>query len=159
MNKSILYLLLIVSVGANIYLATKSCKDKSKTTQTEEPYRNDNDKRYSILLKKEHRDFVMGEMRTFIESMQLIQEGILEGNPELLFEAGQQSGTHAKPPQELRDALPKEFLQMGMATHKLFDAIADSARINFHPELAGRQMNMLFNKCIACHSTYRFEVQ
>lgn len=149
--KNLLALLLALSAGLNVYLLTKD------SPQSEEPYVMEGDTRTGIPLAEEHRQFVMDEMRTFMESMQQIHEGLMQNNPEMIIEAAKKSGTGVKPPKELRESLPKEFLQMGMVNHKLFDAIADSAKINFKPELTQMQMNELMNQCVTCHKTYRFD--
>lgn len=150
--KIFLTLLLVLSVILNVFLY-KSSPDNGG----HEPYRLENDHRESLVLEEKYRQHVMAEMRGFVKSMELIQEGILEKDPDLVIEGGQKSGQGAKPDPELREALTKDFLKMGMQTHQLFDAIADSAKTNFNPETTSRQLYILTTKCNACHDTFRFD--
>lgn len=151
MKSTIFFLLLVISVAFNIYFFTQKPKPA-------EPFRMEGDARQSVVVTPEQRQFVMSEMRGFVEGMDEIYQGILENNPEKIARAAEKSGTHLKPPKALRDALPKEFLQMGMKTHKLFDAIADSAMDDYERAVTEKQLGRLMNNCVACHSMYRFDL-
>lgn len=154
MKKAILFSILLVSVGTNIFFIFSSNKK-----QNSGPCRLGDDKRISIAVKTEHKEFVMHEMRTFIESLSLISDRMTAGDTGKIIKAGRRSGIHVDPPKELVQSLPKNFLQMGRPAHRLFEAIADSAANNFNPATTQRQINMLLVKCTACHSTYRFDVK
>lgn len=154
MKKTGLILFLLLSIAINIFLGFNYFSKEDQKTS----YKMDDDTRQGVVVKPEHREFVLKEMRGFVESLQQIQQGVLENNPELITNAAQESGTHVMPPKELREALPENFLKMGMGTHKLFDAISESASKNYNPEQTQKQVNELLNRCIACHNTYRFEI-
>lgn len=151
MKSGILFLLLVISVAFNIYLYKGN-------SEAAEPYRMEGDTRESVQVTAEQRQFVMSEMRGFVEGMEEIYQGILENNPHRIAEAAEKSGSHVKSPKALREALPKEFLQMGKKTHMLFDAIADSALSDYDRAVAEKQLGQLMNNCVACHSVYRFDL-
>ena len=132
MNKKLIIILslLIISAVINIVLLT------GKKTTSAEVYRMDTDNRISVKVKPEHKAFVMNEMRLFIESLQMVNEGINKNDPELIIRAAEQSGTSVHAPKDMIPLIPEGFMKMGGPTHKLFDIMADSARTNFNPELA-----------------------
>jgi len=70
-----------------------------------------NDNRTEIKMSENNKDFVLAEMRDFLESVQKINEGILTNNPKLIIEAGQKSGGSviAHAPKGLLKSLPGGF--------------------------------------------------
>lgn len=148
-KKYILLSGLTASILLNVFLGIKFLTP-------DKPVRLAKDTRQSVPIKEEHRQFVMAEMRTFVESLQQIRQGLAEDNPERIIAAGKRSGISVSPPKELRESLPQGFLQMGGPTHRLFEAIADSTLIHYRAELVEKQFDQLLNRCVACHKTYRF---
>lgn len=148
--KQLLTLVFILSIGLNLYSFLQP-KEERKI------YRLEGDTRTEIYVKPEHKEFVLNEMREFVEGLHLISQGIANNEPEKIIEAAKRSGTSVKAPKELVQSMPKSFMQMGQPTHQLFDTMADSARINFNPETAQKQLVELTNRCVNCHSTYRLE--
>jgi hypothetical protein len=55
--------------------------------------------------------------------------------------------------------LPKEFMQLGMATHKDFDKIAADAESLKDPRHTLRQLSESMKKCSACHESYQIRVE
>jgi|GEM_PF-1617467 hypothetical protein len=151
-SNQILIILLIFSIGLNLFLWLKPETPK-------EAFRLEGDQRTEIQLKPEHKEFILREMRQFVESIHLINEGITNNEPEKIILAGAQSGTSVSPPKELVQSMPEAFLKMGRPTHKLFDTMADSARMNFNPSLAQKQLTELTSRCVNCHATYRLEAK
>ncbi len=119
------------------------------------------DKRVAILMEKDHQTFVLAEMRDFLESVQQINEGIMTNSPDKIINAGNKSGgsviDHA--PTGLLKTLPFEFKQLGFETHDIFDKIATSAKEDYQPEKAQRQLNKLLNNCVACHQIYKIDAK
>lgn len=152
--KKIIPIALILSLIANIFLIYKFFI-KGDT------YTYEGDQRMTIKMKYDHREFVMAEMRTFVESVQKINEGIMTENPQMIIEAGKRSGgavgDHA--PEGLIKSVPLGFKKIGMDTHGKFDEIAEAAQKNFHPKTTQKQLNQLLNNCVACHSSYRINVK
>ncbi len=146
-------LFLIISILINILLIYVFVI-KGDTAQTE------NDVRTTILVSQANEDFVLDEMRDFLESIQKINQGILENNASLVIEAGEKSGGSviAHAPKGLLSALPIGFKQLGFATHDIFDEIAKTANKDFSPKQSQEQLNKLLNNCIACHRSYKLGV-
>lgn len=115
------------------------------------------DGRYEIKMSTENREFVMAEMRLFLESIKTINEGIAENNPEKIASIGKQSGVCKVEavPKGLIKSLPLEFKNMGMQTHDYFDKIATIAKENYSQKGIQKELNSLMNNCVACHRTYK----
>lgn len=144
--------LLLISVALNIALLGR--KNKSAP----EVHRLASDDRISVSVKPEHKEFVMNEMRLFLESLQLVNEGINNNDPGLIIRAAAQSGSSVKAPKDMIPLIPEGFLKLGRPTHKLFDIMADSAQKNFNPEVARQQFATQINNCISCHKAYRMDI-
>ena len=117
------------------------------------------DGRTAIIMTPSNTDFVLNEMRDFLESVQQINEGILTNNAQKVIDAGKKSGgsviDHA--PKGLIKSLPIGFKKMGFATHDIFDEIRESAETDFNPKNTQIQLNKLLNNCTACHKIYKIE--
>ncbi len=119
------------------------------------------DGRSEIKMSAENREFVMSEMRGFLESVQKINDGIAKNDPELIAAVGGQSGTCKvnTVPKGLVRSLPFEFKQMGFETHQLFDEMSQMAREKYDRRQTQMKMNELLNNCVACHKTYKITVE
>ncbi len=118
-----------------------------------------NDIRINIAMTESNREFVMDEMRVFLESIKDINEGILNNDPEQVIKASEISGgsviDHAPP--GLLKTLPVGFKQLGFSTHDLFDEIAKNAKENFNPKQTQRQLNSLLYNCTVCHQSFKIQ--
>lgn len=127
---------------------------KGETVKTE-------DGRTTIKMSPNNKDFVMEEMRDFLESVQKINEGILTNNPNLVISAGRKSGgtviDHA--PHGLLKSLPLGFKTLGFATHDLFDEFSTVSVENFDKKETQEKLNTLLNNCTSCHKAYKIEVK
>lgn len=152
--KKITIILLLLSIFLNIGLIYKFFYEGEKVVLAK-------DGRSEIKMTGENREFVMTEMRGFLESVQKINEGIAKNNPEIITKVGQQSGTCKVDvvPQGLVRSLPYEFKQMGFQTHELFDAISKIAKKNYDRQQTQEKLNQLLNNCVACHKTYKISVE
>ena len=119
-----------------------------------------NETRTTLTMSQSNQEFVMDEMRTFLESVQQINEGILKEDAGLIIKAAEKSGGSviAHAPQGMLKSLPIGFKQLGFATHDTFDAIAEEAQNNFNPKQTQQQLNTLLNNCTACHKSYKIEI-
>jgi len=117
--------------------------------------------RTEIKMPKENREFIMKEMRGFLESVQKINEGIAKNDPEIIAKVGNQSGTCKvnQVPQGMIRSLPFEFKQMGFETHELFDEMAKMANENYNRQHTQEKLNQLLNNCVACHKTYKITAE
>jgi len=125
-----------------------------------EAYKSD-DGRVEIKMSRDNQEFVLDEMRDFLESVQKINNGILNNDATKIIEAGKTSGgsviDHA--PKGLLKTLPVGFKELGFATHDIFDDITESAENNFNARESQKQLNTLLNNCITCHRAYKLETR
>ena len=153
MIKKILFIsLLVISVGVNVVLIRKMFVGNTQVLP--------DDTRVSIIVSQSNRDFVMHEMRTFVEALQQINVGIAQNDPALIAKVARASGGsvvgHA--PAGLLASIPAEFKTIGFDTHGKFDQIAESAEKNFDPKHTAAQVTELLGNCVACHKMYRMDV-
>ena len=146
-------ILIVLSVLLNISLIYLFIF-KGETTKT-------NDNRIAVVMTPDNTDFVLNEMRDFLESIQQINEGILNNDARKIIDAGKKSGgsviDHA--PKGLIKSLPIGFKKLGFATHNIFDEIKESAEANFIPKNTQIQLNKLLNNCTACHKSYKISTK
>ncbi len=118
------------------------------------------DHRVIIQLSEPNKDFALKEMRGFLESIQQINEGILNKDTDQIYNAARKSGGEVvdQTPQGMMGSLPIGFKKLGLSVHGKFDMIADSIRANNDFIFAQREMNGLLNSCITCHRTYKIVV-
>lgn len=118
-----------------------------------------NDDRSAIALSEPERAFIRREMRGFLASLQDILESSAADDPARVASAARRSGMNGPEkdhiPPTLASKLPKEFKQLGLATHRAFDGIADAAGRPGEPARALQQVGDVMRNCVACHSTWR----
>lgn len=119
------------------------------------------DGRRIIALSAQERDFVLAEMRTFLESVRDIVAAVADGQPARAADAAKRSGmtTMHNAPASLRAKLPPEFKALGMDTHKRFDALALEASGLAEPAPMMRQLTDVLDNCTACHAGFAIDVQ
>jgi len=154
MIKKILFIsLLVISIGVNVVLIRKMFVGNTQVIP--------NDTRVSIIVSQSNKDFVMHEMRTFVEALHQIHVGIEQNDPALIAKVARASGGsvagHA--PAGLLASIPAEFKTIGFDTHGKFDQIAESAEKNFDPKVTRGQVTELLSNCVACHKMYRMDVK
>ena len=153
MIKKILFIsLLVISIGVNVVLIRKMFVGNTQVIP--------NDTRVSIIVSQSNKDFVMHEMRTFVEALHQIHVGIEQNDPALIAKVARASGGsvagHA--PAGLLASVPAEFKTIGFDTHGKFDQIAESAEKNFDPKVTRGQVTELLSNCVACHKMYRMDI-
>ncbi|MDB4297461.1 hypothetical protein N9901_01770 [Flavobacteriaceae bacterium] len=116
-----------------------------------------NDNRIELNMSNANRDFVLEEMRSFLESVQQINEGVTYGDASKVIQAGETSGGAVieQTPKGLIKSLPIGFKQLGFSTHDIFDDISESAKEHFNPKETQQKLNSLLNNCVACHQSYK----
>ncbi|WP_417430187.1 hypothetical protein [Halpernia sp.] len=149
--KKITILLLIISLIFNIVLVYFFVL-KGDVVKTK-------DSRTSINITPENREFVLAEMRGFLESIRDINQGILDNNPKNIIAAGEKSGTGIvhEAPAGLMKTLPLSFKSLGLGTHAKFDEIAKMARENYKQQEAQKQVTSILNNCTSCHASFKFQ--
>jgi len=115
------------------------------------------DGRTSVLLNKDERDLILGEMRAFVVSLQGVSQAITENNMEKVADLAHKAGmaAEANTPGSLLQKIPLGMKKMGFGTREKFDEIAETARTSKDAAKARKQLDALMNNCIACHMTYR----
>lgn len=116
------------------------------------------DHRIAIQLSKENKDFALKEMRSFLVSVQQINEGIIYKDADAVYKAAKESGGNAvnHAPKGIMASLPIEFKKLGFSVHDQFDIIADSILKYKNFNTTHRQLNTMLKSCIVCHNTFKF---
>jgi len=115
------------------------------------------DGRISVVLTKDERDLVLGEMRAFLVSVQSISQAITEKKMDKVISLAHKAGmaAEADTPGALLQKLPLGMKTLGFGTRDKFDEISASAKETNDPAVARKQLDTLMQNCIACHATYR----
>ena len=153
MQKKIISVLLLISIALNVGLIYQFFYKGEKVVPAK-------DGRSEIKMTPENREYVMAEMRGFLESVQKINEGIAKNDPKIIEKVGQESGSYKVDgvPKGLVKSLPLGFKKMGFETHELFDVMAKMAKENYDRQQTQEKLNQLLNNCVACHKTYKISV-
>ena len=117
--------------------------------------------RNPIQLTLAEREFVLNEMRIFLESTKNIVNGIASVDMDLVAKSARISGRAAQSgmPTSLPEKLPITFKQLGSDTHRKFDELALDAEQLGDGEHSLSQLGHLLGNCVSCHSAYRIEVK
>lgn len=117
------------------------------------------DNRIVVKYEPDLRELVLNEMRDYLEVMNEIQQGLANNDPDKIIKAATRQGQISleATPVRLLKLSPLACKQMGFRGHDIFQAIADSARVNFKPTTTINQLAELTNNCIVCHRTYKVE--
>lgn len=143
----IVFLVLVISGGIYKFMFQGSASQSA-------------DGRLAIHLDSAERDLVLGEMRGFLESVQLITKGIVENDMKLVAESAKKVGKAAQGavPGTLVGKLPMEFKKLGFDTHQKFDQLAMNAEEFGDSETTLAELSALMQNCTACHAVYRLDV-
>ncbi len=117
------------------------------------------DGRFAVRLTSDERDLVLNEMRTFLDSVQKITQGVASNDFDAVGEAARKVGRAAQQgmPGTLVGKLPLEFKKLGFDTHTRFTQLALDAEQMSDAEHTISQLSELLQNCVACHATYKFE--
>ena len=123
--------------------------------------------REAVALEPAERDFVLAEMRHFVQAIRGILEGIADNDMKNVAAAARAAGSEVHRAQiagpgsaaaSVARKVPPEFRALGLATHAAFDEIALHAA---QPDGRDRVLTALadnLRRCVACHAAYRFPV-
>lgn len=115
------------------------------------------DDRERIVLPAPARNMVLAEMRLMLESVAGVIAALSGGDTAAAAQAARASGmvmaVDVDP--HMRELLPAAFVELGMATHQSFDALADQLEQGADQQTALAELGTLMQNCIACHATYR----
>jgi hypothetical protein len=122
------------------------------------------DTRVPVVLDAAERNFVLEEMRNFVEVMRVMMAAIAENDMKRFATAARSVGmapqrAESKIPGSLLSRVAKkaqpEFMKFGFATHSAFDEMAIHAEQFGDRDHLLRQMSGIMGQCVACHATYR----
>jgi hypothetical protein len=113
------------------------------------------DDRERIVLSAPARNMVLAEMRMMLESVAGVVAALSEGDTAAAAQSARASGMVMAVDPHLIELLPAAFVELGMATHRGFDALADQLEQGADQETALAELGTLMQNCNACHATYR----
>lgn len=118
------------------------------------------DGRTAIMLEAGERDFVLGEMRLFLETVQGVVAAIAEDDMAAVASLSTAVGMASTGGESaaLIGKLPLEFKTLGLATHALFDDLATEATDMGNADIVTAELGVLMENCTSCHAGYRFDV-
>lgn len=117
----------------------------------------DEDKRQVITITELQREHVLEEMRALLSGIQKILTSLASEDMAAVAQHARSLGMHMthKAEDHLKDALPEEFMQLGMSIHRDFDQIAMDAASLKDSKHTLRQLSDSMKKCVACHASYQ----
>ena len=114
------------------------------------------DGRISIEMTKDEKNFILLEMRNFLEATKDISEGIVGKDIEKIITAGTTgSGIIDRVPTSLMRKLPLAFKKMGFSTQNKFRDIARLAKDKGDYDEILKEYNVMLKYCVKCHVKYR----
>jgi hypothetical protein len=119
------------------------------------------DKRRVLPLAEHQRNHVLTEMRALLSGTRNILDALSREDMTAVASQARSLGMGMvhKGEDHLLAVLPKEFMQLGMATLKDFDKIAADAESLKDPRHTLRQLSESMKKCSACHESYQIRVE
>ncbi len=119
------------------------------------------DGRTAILLSKDERNRVLGEMRGLLEASQGIVQAAVAGDMDTVAEEARAVGMAAAEGESaaMMAKLPLAFLRQGMAAHKAMDDLADLAGTTQDPLVILGALGQAMEICTGCHAGYRLGVE
>jgi cytochrome c556 len=117
------------------------------------------DARQRVALPAPAREKILAEMRHMLESVSAILQGVVAGDAAAIETAARASGmamaVDADP--RMMSSVPAPLRELGMQTHRGFDALADRMKAGGTPDDALRGLARITNNCVACHALYRLD--
>ena len=119
------------------------------------------DTRIVVKYAPDLRELVLNEMRDYLEVINEIQLGLAQNDPDMIVKAATRQGDLSlqETPVRLLKLSPIPCKTMGFKGHDIFQAIADSAKVNFNRTTTINQLAELTNNCVVCHRTYKIELE
>lgn len=116
------------------------------------------DNRQAINLSREEKNLVLGEMRHILKALNgtlvaLGKDDFKEASISL-ESAGMKMAVDVNP--NLMAKLPIQFKQYGMGLHGEFDNLSLAVKNGMKKDEVIKKLGELTNRCVVCHSTYRF---
>lgn len=119
------------------------------------------DGRTAVVLNAAEKDLLLTEMRTFLTVVQQITTAVTKEDMQLVADSARSVGgvAQAAVPASMTVKLPLEFKRLGFDTHSQFDLLALDAEQLGDPKHSLKQLSHLMKNCLACHATYRVQLE
>ncbi|MCR9138247.1 MAG: hypothetical protein NXI27_19770 [Alphaproteobacteria bacterium] len=122
------------------------------------------DGRAIIVLAPSERDFVLAEMRGFLETLETLEAmtiGLADRDMPKVATSARSRGleNEGDAPASIVAKLPWAFKSLAMDTHRAFDTLAAQAEQGADRQAILSGLGGLMNKCTTCHAGYRFDVE
>jgi hypothetical protein len=117
------------------------------------------DGRVAVMLSEAERNFVLGEMRQMLASVQGIVSAVAEGDMNSVEKIALAIGSAEvrKVPKALMLKLPRDFKTMGTDNHLEFDQVAAQAKHGGKAVL--ERLGDLMVNCVGCHESYSLKAE
>lgn len=124
-----------------------------------EPRASSTDTWQRLVLAPAQRDKLLAEMRLMLQSVSGIVQGLAANDLPAVEKAARASGMAAAADvdPQIEKLLPRQFLELGMQTHRGFDKLADQIKAGGSRDDTIRRLAELTGNCVACHATYRLD--
>jgi hypothetical protein len=118
------------------------------------------DSRQPLAVTAAEKAYILGQMRLFLASIQMIVKAAAKGDTKAVADAAAARGRRQNAgdphfPKSLGAKLPPLWKQMGSGVRGGFDSLADSARSGATREQGLTILSETMRNCVACHQTYR----
>lgn len=118
------------------------------------------DLRLPVLVTAKERNQVLFEMRELLHGLFNLHLALSKNDFNAAAVAARPIGHLIEViPSNLRDRLPEEFVQIGIAMQESFDLLARIAEEKKDMAAVQAQLAESMTYCSGCHETYRFEVR
>lgn len=125
------------------------------------PAKKGEDGRTVVILKPDERDFVLAEMRGFLETVEAMTKGLADSDMAAVASSARSRGlkNEGSAPMSIVVKLPSAFKALAMDTHRAFDDLAAQAEQGGDQKTILSGIADLMNKCTTCHAGYRFDIE
>ncbi|MGV3665562.1 MAG: hypothetical protein ACO1NV_05485 [Leptospira bouyouniensis] len=122
------------------------------------------DSRTAIHLTPAERQLVLTEMRALLEAVNGMLNGLGEKDYEKAAKSAEAVGMGLVASLEHQEKtillkLPVSFKKLGFGTHEKFDSIAAKIRKKEEIHSILKDMDELTKNCVACHASYKIELE
>jgi cytochrome c556 len=115
------------------------------------------DTRERVRLAPAERDRILFEMRAMLQGLSDILQGLVAGDLAKAEKAARAAGMAKAIDASFEKTLPPHFFQLGMRTHKRFDALADAIKAGAARDTVMRRLAVITASCVTCHEIYRLD--
>jgi hypothetical protein len=115
------------------------------------------DTRERVRVTPAERDAILVEMRTMLQSLSGIMQGLIAGDVDMGQKSARASGMVTALDSSLGKNLPPDFRQLSMRTHKRFDGLAEAIKTGVARDAVLKQLAAVTASCVTCHDTYRLD--